>query len=214
MIEYIATTCPLTEQEITLFLDHEWTHLTSGSMLDICVCLEGRTHKCERTSCRLHRLAANKSEAPFSDEQLRDLVTAQNPKAKPKHRSPERVKHVFEFFGIEPRNTPEETILLSDGSGFVYIIKCHDLVKIGIAASVESRLSSLQTGNPYTLEVLNSFASREPELDERRLHSRFAKYHVRGEWFRIPDRVLDRLRRLTTLDRIRAQIINTEGEVR
>lgn len=199
---------------MTLFLDHEWAPLASGSILDICVCLEGRTHKCQRTSCRFHRLAAGNSESPFTDEQLRYLVAARNPKIKPKHRPPERVRHIFDLYGIEPRNSPEEAILLSDGSGFVYIIKCHDLVKVGIAASVESRLSSLQTGNPYDLEVINSFASREPALDERRLHSRFAKYHVRGEWFRIPGRLLDRLRTLTTLDRIRAHSISAEGDGR
>jgi hypothetical protein len=214
MIEYIATTCPFTEQEITLFLDHEWTFLGSGSILDMCVCLEGRMPKCERISCRFHRLSVSKDESPFSDEEVRDLLTTQNPKVKPKHRPPERVKHVFDFFGIEARNTPERVALLNDGSGFVYIIKCQDLVKVGIAASVESRLAALQVGNPYTLEVINSFASPEPALDERRLHCRLAKYHVRGEWFGIPDRVLDKLRTLTTLDAIRAYAETGDGEGR
>jgi hypothetical protein len=70
--------------------------------------------------------------------------------------------------------------------GFVYIIQCHEYVKVGIADKVAIRLSSLQTGCPYELRLLASWRSECAERDESRLHSLWKRYEVRGEWFNVP----------------------------
>jgi hypothetical protein len=36
---------------------------------------------------------------------------------------------------------------------YVYLIKCQQFYKIGVANDVESRLAQLSTGNPFPLEV-------------------------------------------------------------
>lgn len=72
----------------------------------------------------------------------------------------------------------------------VYFVRTKDnanLIKIGVAADVKSRMETLQTGNPSKLELLGivPMDSRKHALDaERKIHSFFRYYRVRGEWFR------------------------------
>ena len=70
--------------------------------------------------------------------------------------------------------------------GFVYIIQCHDFVKVGVASNVAKRMYGLQTGCPYELRLLASWMSRHAIRDERRLHLKWRRYEVRGEWFQVP----------------------------
>ncbi|HYE20939.1 MAG TPA: GIY-YIG nuclease family protein [Tepidisphaeraceae bacterium] len=55
-------------------------------------------------------------------------------------------------------------------------------IKIGHAADVASRVSSLQTGNPGRLVILLAIPGDEPQ--ERALHRSFCGVRVHGEWFR------------------------------
>jgi len=68
----------------------------------------------------------------------------------------------------------------------VYIIhaKTTNLVKIGVCINLSKRLSGLQTSCPVELEVLCIFYS-DGEIVERKLHRRFFKHRVRGEWFEL-----------------------------
>lgn len=71
-------------------------------------------------------------------------------------------------------------------SGFVYLIQCHDFVKVGFTDKISIRLSALQTGCPYELKLLKAFPSGFMERDEARLHELWKRYEIRGEWFQIP----------------------------
>jgi len=67
-------------------------------------------------------------------------------------------------------------------SGYVYAIMAGQHIKIGWARDLDKRLATLQTSSPKRLQLLGSiigFCS-----DEGRLHERFARYHIRGEWYR------------------------------
>ena len=70
--------------------------------------------------------------------------------------------------------------------GFIYVIQCHDFVKVGFADKVAIRLSALQTGCPYKLRLLASWHSDSVQRDEARLHALWRKFEVRGEWFQVP----------------------------
>ena len=76
-------------------------------------------------------------------------------------------------------------------SGVVYFIASADmqgqpLVKIGFTAGCpRKRRDRLQTGSPVPLDVLVSVpASAE---DEKKLHKKFARYRLHGEWFEMRD---------------------------
>ena len=69
----------------------------------------------------------------------------------------------------------------------IYFVKCGEYVKIGRTVDMAHRLSGLQTGNPYELEVLKVID--EGKYTESGLHERFKEYRVRGEWFTLNDEI-------------------------
>lgn len=73
-----------------------------------------------------------------------------------------------------------------NGSG-VYLVRCDDLYKIGQTTDIRLRLATLQTGNPYLLEVSLFIPCEFPEFNslERALHKRFANQNIRREWFKL-----------------------------
>ena len=73
---------------------------------------------------------------------------------------------------------------------YVYFIKerIGDLapVKIGYAKNVQKRLDELQIGNSRSLEILaviGPISHERARNIESKLHRKFKKHHVRGEWF-------------------------------
>ena len=85
-----------------------------------------------------------------------------------------------------------------------YVIQCNEFTKIGVAENVDTRMAYLQVGNPYELKLLKAFPSRQPVVDEEKLQRRFGRYHIRGEWFRLPATLLRGLLRLDDLMNVHA----------
>lgn len=76
-------------------------------------------------------------------------------------------------------NRPSQT-------GSVYLIKCNDFIKIGITKrSPGRRMSSMQVGLPFDLELVCSFKVNNYEEIEKELHAQYAEKHKRGEWYRL-----------------------------
>ena len=72
--------------------------------------------------------------------------------------------------------------------GYIYVIHCTttDYYKIGQSkSSVNSRLTSMQVGCPFELEVITCREVRNYLALERQLHADFADCSVRGEWFKL-----------------------------
>ena len=65
--------------------------------------------------------------------------------------------------------------------GNIYFIRCQKYVKIGYAKDVSKRLSELQVGCPFELQIM-SVIPGTPAL-ERRFHEVLRDFHIRGEWF-------------------------------
>jgi len=71
---------------------------------------------------------------------------------------------------------------------FVYIIRSgkRGAYKIGVAKNVESRLETLQTGNPAELFIIAKFdfgSKAKAYQMEYSLHRMFKRHRIRGEWF-------------------------------
>jgi hypothetical protein len=64
----------------------------------------------------------------------------------------------------------------------VYFIACGDFIKIGVSANPPRRVAELQSSSPFDIELLGDFTG--DAQDELRIQGKFAKHHVRGEWFR------------------------------
>lgn len=67
-------------------------------------------------------------------------------------------------------------------SGFIYAIRCGEFVKLGYATNPWKRRLQIRLCNPYPCEMLG-FSPGTLD-DEKALHSKFAEYRHRGEWFR------------------------------
>lgn len=89
--------------------------------------------------------------------------------------------------------------------GCIYFFQgeCGGPIKIGYSLSPRQRLKELQTGYPDLLKVLAII--RGTEKDEKEMHERFAKFRLRGEWFR-PDAEL--LAEISALKEAREMKIN------
>lgn len=83
----------------------------------------------------------------------------------------------------------------ADRQGVVYFIGYGDgPVKIGFTTDLGQRVQSLQTGCPYTIEVLASFDGTPGH--EWDYHERFKKERLRGEWFNRTPEILAEIARL------------------
>jgi hypothetical protein len=71
--------------------------------------------------------------------------------------------------------------------GVVYILSDGEFLKIGMTKNVNQRLSSLQTGNPKDIKIVNTFETDNMPLCEKVLQSKFSNYSVKNEWFSIPN---------------------------
>ena len=76
----------------------------------------------------------------------------------------------------------------------VYFITDRRYVKIGKTQNIISRLSALQTGHPEKLYVLGYVDGGRGE--EKKLHKRFSKYRVRGEWFKLTEEFAQKIKDL------------------
>lgn len=75
----------------------------------------------------------------------------------------------------------------------LYVMQCGEFTKIGFARDVANRFNNFQTGNPHEMQLLASTPTRFAVQLESRLHAYLGRYHVRGEWFKLPCDVLDGL---------------------
>ncbi len=71
--------------------------------------------------------------------------------------------------------------------GFLYFIQQSNdgPIKIGITENIESRLSQLQTSNPYPLVVIHTITLEISKLRkfENFFHTLFKDHHISGEWY-------------------------------
>jgi hypothetical protein len=54
-------------------------------------------------------------------------------------------------------------------------------IKIGSSRNPENRLKSLNQSSPYQMRMLGTIEATNGE--EGKMHKRFSKYRIRGEWF-------------------------------
>ena len=101
---------------------------------------------------------------------------------------------VYTTFGVKE-------ILLSAGrhvcqrdqaKGFCYFVENGRHVKIGYTGNLEQRMHDLQTANSEKLRLICAIPFRSVELAEKcekKLHKKFEKYRITGEWFNILYRI-------------------------
>jgi hypothetical protein len=71
---------------------------------------------------------------------------------------------------------------------YLYLIqqKGSNYCKVGVSNNIKRRLENLQSGNPHKLYVVRYWKIKDRAI-ETLVHNVLAEYHVRLEWFDIPD---------------------------
>jgi predicted GIY-YIG superfamily endonuclease len=83
-------------------------------------------------------------------------------------------------------------------SGYVYLLKCQDFYKIGIATDVHKRISGMQTGSPHTISLVASVEVDNPLALEKELHAMYSHRHHRREWFALTEEDVEAIRSMFT----------------
>ena len=76
---------------------------------------------------------------------------------------------------------------------YIYIIKHDEAYKIGKSGNVKNRLSQLQTSYSEKLELIETYATNYPDIDEKHLHEIFKPKHIRGEWYQLDSHDLKKI---------------------
>lgn len=71
--------------------------------------------------------------------------------------------------------------------GYIYVLRCGEHYKIGRSTNVNQRIAVLQNASPHKIELVVSIPNDFTVLTEATLHKDLHEYHVRGEWYRLPD---------------------------
>lgn len=87
----------------------------------------------------------------------------------------ERLADIVEFCSIAAKRRRQS----------VYLIRCNEFYKVGVAYDVKDRLALFQTGCPYTLEIVCSVVCKNAYNVEAILHSCYEHKAHRGEWFKL-----------------------------
>lgn len=77
---------------------------------------------------------------------------------------------------------------LSNVGHVVYFIKCNEFTKIGYTNNIQERMTVLQVGNPYELEIVDLIecdTQLQAQQLEKELHTRYQASHIRGEWYKL-----------------------------
>ena len=63
--------------------------------------------------------------------------------------------------------------------------------KLGYATSTKSRLSAISTDNPFEVRLILEYETPQPKTLEYLAHHFFQEYHHFGEWFVIPELLME-----------------------
>lgn len=69
-----------------------------------------------------------------------------------------------------------------------------DRVKIGVSEGINNRLSSLGGGTPEKITLMATVSG--DRRAEARLHKKFARYRIKGEWFRLEGKLAEYIKAL------------------
>lgn len=65
----------------------------------------------------------------------------------------------------------------------VYILGCNGFFKIGVTNKLDTRVKTLQTGNPFRIIKIGFLTSKSNYSIEKKIHNEYASNRKEGEWF-------------------------------
>lgn len=84
--------------------------------------------------------------------------------------------------------------------GHIYILKCDKFYKIGISSNVDVRVKGIIKSYPHEIILLHTIKTDQCSLLESALHISLMEYHHKGEWFILPEWIVNLLIKFTEKD--------------
>jgi hypothetical protein len=75
----------------------------------------------------------------------------------------------------------------------LYFLQCGNHQKIGVSRKFESRLSSIQSANPFPVDVIKTVQCLDAKRHESHILAKYHLYRVSGEWFKLPFRQISEI---------------------
>ena len=85
------------------------------------------------------------------------------------------------WFGHRRESFFRSKEMVKQRNKYIYIVRCNEHFKIGITSNFKARLSQLQSGNPYKLEVLTVLPDTQAPENEKKIHD-LLKQNVRSKF--------------------------------
>jgi len=85
------------------------------------------------------------------------------------------------------KETIEKRKIKEKEEGFIYLIKCNGIYKVGITQNIKKRFNKYKTENPFEAEIINCALIKGYKLLEQKLLEDLKEYNIRGEWFNLPE---------------------------
>ena len=84
----------------------------------------------------------------------------------------------------------------------IYIAESDGYYKIGVSTNPQSRVATMQVGNPHTVTLVSSVDSLNGTVGslENVLHGWYSKYHKHGEWFDLPQSIAAKWQTVDSVD--------------
>ena len=111
-----------------------------------------------------------------------------------RYRYDEQQKRSFKTVELIVEEAPWEKY--AGVSGYIYFIKASNgAVKIGRTTNLENRTKTFEIKLPFPISVEHHFETRNARVVEKMFHDLFAHNRLAGEWFDLPEEVLNSIKR-------------------
>lgn len=103
------------------------------------------------------------------------------------------------IYRVTDRTPTLEEIRAQYTPGYIYIIRVTDtkgVYKIGETINVARRILEFQKDHDYRLEIIHYVKVKDKWTIEQALHEKYNRYRLAGEWFTLPDGVINTIRTL------------------
>lgn len=84
--------------------------------------------------------------------------------------------------------------------GHIYVLRAGEFYKIGRTRQLDSRIKALSIQLPFPVEVVHTFPSDDHVEVEQWIHDLFADKRANGEWFRLSEEDVARIRKWERID--------------
>lgn len=88
-------------------------------------------------------------------------------------------------------------LLRGPTNGYVYLLKYDRFYKIGCTTNLDRRITDLDILMPEKPELIHVIECEDHSKIERRLHQNLSRYRRNGEWFELPEHIVEELKEIS-----------------